>query len=230
MDDALAVTNLVYFGTVMIGGVLVAFLAVATTITLIICGAGQGVASLVSAILRALRRQEQPAAPAEAARTENTRTEYTRQAIVAKADAILAARRAAADAKSDTPKTEPATPAAMKPAGGRGRRACPCKARRRRRRTHPAGTCRPPARPAHRHPAGSRRRPRELTPSRIPARNHSQREGPEALSLGAFSLAPARYRCAAGAGVAPSGPGRLVFRTRRRRAFPAGGPLGYLPL
>lgn len=126
MDDALAVTNLVYFGTVMIGGVLVAFLAVATTITLIICGAGQGVASLVSAILRALRRQEQPAAPV-AARSENTRTEYTRQAIVAKADAILAARRAAADAKSDTPKTEPATPAAMKPAAAKAGEPAPAK-------------------------------------------------------------------------------------------------------
>lgn len=91
MDDALMVTNLVYFGTLIIGGALVVFLATATVITLIIAGAGQGVASIVATILRLLRTRprEEPAMLAEAARTE-----YTRKAVAAKADAILAARRA----------------------------------------------------------------------------------------------------------------------------------------
>jgi hypothetical protein len=111
VDDALAVTNLVYVGTVVIGGLLVAFLAVATFITLIIAGAGQGVASLVTRVVRLLKREQRPAdAVADA------RAEHARQAIVAKADAILAAQRAAAEAAAarPTPAVQPAP--ATKPA------------------------------------------------------------------------------------------------------------------
>ena len=105
MDDALAVTNLVYIGTLAIGGVLVAFLAVATFITLIIAGAGQAMASIVVRILRAVRRATQPEDAEDAARTA-----YTREAIIAKADAILAAQRAAAEEKPAEEKLAPAKP------------------------------------------------------------------------------------------------------------------------
>ncbi|GAB3272115.1 hypothetical protein GCM10027449_08410 [Sinomonas notoginsengisoli] len=90
MDDALMVANLVYFGTLVIGGVLLVFLAVATVITLVVAGTGQAVASVLMATVRALRGAvlEPPTLAAEAARAE-----YTRQAVVAKADAILAAQR-----------------------------------------------------------------------------------------------------------------------------------------
>jgi hypothetical protein len=102
VDDALMVTNLVYFGTLMIGGVLLLFLGVATVITLVIAGTGQGAASLVMAALRALRDLVRRLAAHEepAATSEEARAEYARRAVVAKADAILAARKAAAEAAS----------------------------------------------------------------------------------------------------------------------------------
>lgn len=102
MDDALMVTNLVYFGTLMIGGVLLVFLAVATVITLVVAGVGQAVASILMALVRAIRGTvlEAPEVTAEAARTE-----YTRKAVVAKADAILASQRAAATAAAEAAAT-----------------------------------------------------------------------------------------------------------------------------
>lgn len=111
MDDALAVTNLVYVGTLAIGGALVAFLAVATIITLIIAGSGQAIASIVVRILRVVRHARQSAGAAE-----ETRTVYTREAIVAKADAILAARRAAAEEKPAEQKPLAEKPAMPEPA------------------------------------------------------------------------------------------------------------------
>ncbi|WP_369045620.1 hypothetical protein [Sinomonas sp. P10A9] len=115
MDDALMVTNLVYFGTLIVGGALIVFLAAATVITLIIAGAGQGVASIVATILRLLRTRphEEPEMLAEAARTE-----YTRKAVVAKADAILAARRADAAAASAATAASKAAAASPSQASG----------------------------------------------------------------------------------------------------------------
>lgn len=108
VDDALMVTNLVYFGTLMIGGVLLVFVTAAMAITLVIAGAGQGVASLAAAAVRAVlalvgrARLQRSAAPEEApGQTEEARAEYARRAVVAKADALLAAKRAAAAAASE---------------------------------------------------------------------------------------------------------------------------------
>lgn len=107
MDDALMVTNLVYFGTLVIGGALLMFLTVATVITLMIAGAGQGVASVSMAVLRAARglvervlARRAAAVEGPAAETEDARAEYARRAVIAKADALLAAKQASATADS----------------------------------------------------------------------------------------------------------------------------------
>lgn len=107
MDDALMVTNLVYFGTLVIGGALLMFLTVATVITLMIAGAGQGVASVSMAVLRAARglvervlARRAAAVEGPAAETEDARAEYARRAVIAKADALLAAKQASATAAS----------------------------------------------------------------------------------------------------------------------------------
>ena len=94
MDDALLVANLVYIGTLAIGGVLFIFFSIAFVITLLLAGAGQGVASLLGLVLRPVHRlfrreqERTTAAPAQA--------DYVRAAVVAKAEAILASQQATA--------------------------------------------------------------------------------------------------------------------------------------
>lgn len=115
MDDALLVANLVYLGTLVIGGALLAFLAAATAMTLVIAGMGQGVASILTLVWRALRAAVRAATgrataertTAEGAPTtpEALRAEYARQAVIAKADALLAAKKSAATAASEAAAT-----------------------------------------------------------------------------------------------------------------------------
>ena len=94
MDDALLVANLVYIGTLAIGGVLFIFFAMAFVITLFLAGFGQGVASLVGLMFRPLARLFEPG-EAEGTTAVPAHPDYARAAVVAKADAILAAQKAA---------------------------------------------------------------------------------------------------------------------------------------
>ncbi|WP_430297463.1 hypothetical protein [Sinomonas sp. B1-1] len=100
MDDALLVANLVYIGTLILGGVLFAFLAAAFGITLLIAGAGQGIASIIGLLLRPLRRTAGQTA-AERTTADAADADHIRTAVIAKADAILASQRAAAVASSE---------------------------------------------------------------------------------------------------------------------------------
>lgn len=95
MDDALLVANLVYVGTLVIGGVLFSFFSMAFVIILFLAGTGQGAASLAGLLVRALPRlgraeAQESTAPAPA------NADWVRAAVVAKADAILASQKAAA--------------------------------------------------------------------------------------------------------------------------------------
>lgn len=94
MDDTLLVANLVFIGTLIMGVLLFVFLAGAFVITLLIAGAGQGVASVIGLALRPFRRLAEDAA-AERTTAEAARADHVRAAVIAKADAILAAQRAA---------------------------------------------------------------------------------------------------------------------------------------
>ncbi|MDQ4503400.1 hypothetical protein [Sinomonas sp. ASV322] len=93
MDDGLLVTNLVYFGTLVIGGVMLAILAFALLGTMFVAGIAQVGALLVKlgvkvgAELFVYRPEEQTTTAPD--RMED----HVRNAVVAKADAILAEAR-----------------------------------------------------------------------------------------------------------------------------------------
>jgi hypothetical protein len=88
VDDGTVVTNLVYGGTLMIGGVLLLILFVSLVITMLVAGVAQTLISLTKLgakvfVYRPERSEVQAAA-----------TDHVRKAVVAKADAILAASHA----------------------------------------------------------------------------------------------------------------------------------------
>jgi hypothetical protein len=95
VDDGTVVANLVYSGTLMIGGVMLLILFVSLVITLLLAGAAQTMISIAK--LGAKVFVYRPVhSTAEA-------TDHVRSAVVAKADAILAAARTAAPARTKVP-------------------------------------------------------------------------------------------------------------------------------
>ena len=98
VDDALLVANLVYIGTLVIGGVLFAFFSMAFVITLFLAGTGQGIASLVGLVVRPLQRFRRPRSEQSTTAAAPVSADYVRAAVVAKAEAILASQRAASAA------------------------------------------------------------------------------------------------------------------------------------
>ena len=115
MDDALLVANLVYIGTLVIGGVLFAFFSMAFVITLFLAGTGQGVASLIGLVVRPLQRLRRRQAQESTTAAAPVSTDYVRAAVVAKAEAILASQKAVsvaagsreADSSSEQLRPEP---------------------------------------------------------------------------------------------------------------------------
>ncbi|MEN2744532.1 hypothetical protein [Sinomonas halotolerans] len=91
-------TNLVFLGTVVIGGLLLAFFAFAFTIVLALAGVGQGIASLLGLALRPFLSPS--GASAERTTAGPASADRDRAAVVAKADSILAAQKAAAAASA----------------------------------------------------------------------------------------------------------------------------------
>ncbi|WP_077488881.1 hypothetical protein [Sinomonas mesophila] len=95
MDDALLVANLVYLGTLVIGGVLFLCFSMAFVIVLFLAGAGQGVASLLGIVLRPFQRLFARGQAQERTTAAPAGADSVRAAVVAKADAILASHSAA---------------------------------------------------------------------------------------------------------------------------------------
>jgi flagellar basal body-associated protein FliL len=97
VDDGTVVANLVYGGTLMIGGVMLLILSVSLVITLLLAGVAQTMVSIakLGAKVFVYRPVHSTA--------EATATDHVRSAVVAKADAILAAARTEAPARAKAP-------------------------------------------------------------------------------------------------------------------------------
>ena len=85
VDDGTVVANLVYSGTLMIGGVMLLILFASLVITLLLAGVAQTLISAVKLGAKVFVYRPERSAAQEPA------TEHVRNAVVAKADAILAA-------------------------------------------------------------------------------------------------------------------------------------------
>lgn len=103
MDDGTVVANLVYSGTLMIGGVMLLILFVSLVITLLLAGAAQTMVSIVKLGAKVFVYR-----PVHSS-AEATATDHVRSAVVAKADAILAAARTEEPARAKAAERAPLT-------------------------------------------------------------------------------------------------------------------------
>lgn len=112
MDNGLLVTNLVYMGTLVIGGVLLLVVIVSLVGTMLVAGIAQLAISTVklSAKIGARVFVYRP----ETVAAEVGGSEHVRNAVVAKADAIIAAAKSGAEEAAATAKSEEAATAAAK--------------------------------------------------------------------------------------------------------------------
>ncbi|KHL03934.1 hypothetical protein [Sinomonas humi] len=106
MDDATVVANLVYGGTLIIGGVMLLIIFVSLVGTMLIAGFTQTLISLVKLGSRLFVYRPERTTPAEEAAPA-----HVRNAVLAKADAILAASRVQAEESAAVAKTEEAAAA-----------------------------------------------------------------------------------------------------------------------
>ncbi len=103
MDDGTVVANLVYGGTLMIGGLMLLIIFVSLVGTMLVAGVAQTFISLVKLGSRLfVYRPEQTTA------VEDTTPAHVRNAVLAKADAILAASRQQAEHAAAAAKAEEA--------------------------------------------------------------------------------------------------------------------------
>jgi predicted nucleic acid-binding Zn-ribbon protein len=106
VDDATVVANLVYSGTLVIGGVMLVIIFVSLVGTMLIAGVTQTLISLVKLGQRLfVYRPEQTTA------VEDSTPAHVRNAVLAKADAILAASRVQAEESAAVAKAEEAAAA-----------------------------------------------------------------------------------------------------------------------
>lgn len=112
VDGELLVTNLVYFGTLLIGGVLLLVIVVSLVGAAIVAGVAQLAISVVklSGRIGAHIFVYHP----EEAVAQVGPSEHVRNAVVAKADAILAAARSGAEEAAATAKSNEAATAAAR--------------------------------------------------------------------------------------------------------------------
>ncbi|WP_334171862.1 hypothetical protein [Sinomonas sp.] len=103
MDDGTVVANLVYGGTLMIGGVMLLIIFVSLVGTMLIAGVAQSLISLVKLGSRLFVYR-----PERTTAVEETAPSHVRNAVLAKADAILAASRVQAEEAAAVAKAEEA--------------------------------------------------------------------------------------------------------------------------
>lgn len=106
VDDGTVVANLVYGGTLLIGGVMLLIIFVSLVGTMLIAGVAQTLISLTKLGSRLFVYR-----PERTAAAEETAPAHVRNAVLAKADAILAASRVQAAESAALAKAEEAAAA-----------------------------------------------------------------------------------------------------------------------
>ncbi|WP_415855817.1 hypothetical protein [Sinomonas sp. G460-2] len=112
MNDGLLVTNLVYTGTLVIGGLLLLIVIVSLVGTMLVAGVAQLAISIAKLTVK-LGAKVFVYRP-ETVEAQSSASEHVRNAVVAKADAILAAAKTEAAEVAASAKSSEAASAAAK--------------------------------------------------------------------------------------------------------------------